>query len=124
MNTPDDSLLCPITLELFRDPVLAQDGHTYERQEWIQKNGRSPITDQQLSLEHLYPNYAIKKAVDHFEKSMKNKNYQYILNIDVKRKAARPLFQTFGKTIYYHILFEHMVLYMNKIMMKSIKVMP
>jgi hypothetical protein len=120
MTTPDDSLLCPITLELFRDPVLAQDGHTYERQaivEWIEKNGRSPITDQQLSLEHLYPNYAIKKAFDHFEKSMKNKNYQYILNIDVKRKAGRPLFQTFGKTIYYHILFEHMVLYMNKIMM-------
>jgi hypothetical protein len=104
MNTPDDSLICPITLELFRDPVLAQDGHTYERQaivQWIEKNGRSPITDQQLSLEHLYSNHAIKKAIDYFEKSMKNKNYQYILNIDVKRKAGRPLFQTFGKTIYY-----------------------
>jgi serine/threonine protein kinase len=104
MDKPDDSLLCPITLELFNDPVLAQDGHTYEREaiiEWIQKNGRSPITDQKLSLEHLYPNYAIKKAVDHFEKSMKNKNYQYILDIDVKRRSGRPLFQTFGKTIYY-----------------------
>ena len=32
---------------------------------------------------------------------MKNKNYQYILDVDVKRKAGRPLFQTFGKTIYY-----------------------
>ncbi|CAF1014873.1 unnamed protein product [Rotaria sordida] len=104
MDKPDDSLLCPITLGLFRDPVLAQDGHTYEREaivEWIQKEGRSPITDQPLSLEHLYPNYAIKKAVDHFEKSLKNKNYQYILDIDVKKKAGRPLFQTFGKTIYY-----------------------
>ncbi|CAF1456068.1 unnamed protein product, partial [Rotaria sordida] len=104
MDKPDDSLLCPITLGLFRDPVLAQDGHTYEREaivEWIQKEGRSPITDQPLSLEHLYPNYAIKKAVDHFEKSLKNKNDQYILDIDVKKKAGRPLFQTFGKTIYY-----------------------
>jgi hypothetical protein len=32
---------------------------------------------------------------------MTNKSYQYILNIDVRRKTARPLFQTFGKTIYY-----------------------
>ncbi|CAF1362648.1 unnamed protein product [Didymodactylos carnosus] len=66
MNNPDDSLRCPITLELFSDPVLAQDGHTYEREaivEWIEKNGRSPITDQQLSLEHLYPNYAAKKQL-------------------------------------------------------------
>jgi serine/threonine protein kinase len=104
MNPPDDSLLCPITLELFRDPVLAQDGHTYERPaiiEWIQKNGTSPITGQHLSLEHLYPNYAIKKAVDHFETSSKKKNYQYILDIDVKKRAGRPLFQTFGKTIYH-----------------------
>jgi hypothetical protein len=54
MDIPDDSLLCPITLELFRDPVLAEDGHTYERQaivEWIEKNGRSPLTNQQLSLD-------------------------------------------------------------------------
>ena len=104
MNAPDDSLICPITLELFRDPVLAQDGHTYERQaivEWIEKNGRSPITDQPLSLEHLYPNYAIKKAVDHFEKFMKTKRYQYALDVDVKRRPGRPLFQTFGKAIYY-----------------------
>ena len=104
MNKPYDALLCPITLELFRDPVLAQDGHTYEREaivKWIQKNNRSPITNQELSLEHLYPNYAIKKIVDYFEKSLKSKNYQYILDIDVKKKAGRPLFQTFGKTIFY-----------------------
>jgi serine/threonine protein kinase len=104
MNAPDDSLLCPITLELFHDPVLAEDGHTYERQaivQWIEKNRRSPLTNQELSLERLYPNHAIKKAIDHFEKSMKSKNYQYILNVDVRKKPGRPLFQTFGKTIYY-----------------------
>ncbi|CAF1464229.1 unnamed protein product [Adineta steineri] len=103
MSVKDDSLLCPITLELFKDPVLAQDGHTYERKaivEWIERNGRSPLTNQLLSLEHLYPNYAIKKAIDNFENSMKNKKYQYILNVDVKRKPGRPLFQTSGKSIY------------------------
>ena len=61
MKTPDDALICPITLELFHDPVLAQDGHTYERaaiEEWIRKNNTSPLTNQQISSENLYPNYA------------------------------------------------------------------
>jgi serine/threonine protein kinase len=104
MNTPDDALLCPITLELFRDPVMARDGHTYERkaiEEWIQKNGTSPITSQQISTEHLVPNYTVKKMVDQFETSIRDKNFQYTLDVDVKKKKGRPLFQTFGKTIYH-----------------------
>ncbi|CAF4136341.1 unnamed protein product, partial [Rotaria sordida] len=103
MNTSEDALFCPITLELFHDPVVAQDGHTYERkaiEEWIRKNGTSPITNQRISLEHLVPNYAIKKMVDHFESSLQKKNFQYTLDVDVKKKKGRPLFQTFGKTIY------------------------
>lgn len=104
MSILHDSLLCPITLALFRNPVLAQDGHTYEREaivEWIKKDGRSPISNAPLSLEHLYPNYAIKKAVDQFESSSKGKNYHYILNVDVKKQSGRPLFQAFGKSIYH-----------------------
>jgi hypothetical protein len=27
----DEDMLCPISCELMKDPVLAQDGHTYER---------------------------------------------------------------------------------------------
>jgi len=78
MSKDDDSLICPITLELFRDPVLAEDGHTYEREaitQWIQNNGRSPLTDQPLSLQRLYPNHAIQKLIDRFENSMKTKRY-------------------------------------------------
>jgi hypothetical protein len=66
MATPSESLLCPITLELFRDPVLAQDGHTYEKEaieDWIRKNGTSPKTGQQLSIEHLSPNHIVKQLV-------------------------------------------------------------
>ena len=104
MATPTESLICPITLELFRDPVLAQDGHTYERQaieNWIQRNGTSPLTRQELSLEHLYPNHLVKKLVADFEKILERKNYQFILDVDVKKKKGRPLFQTYGKTIYH-----------------------
>lgn len=104
MAIPSDALSCPITLEIFRDPVMAQDGHTYEREaieEWIQNNGTSPVTNQKLSIEHLAPNHAIKKVVDHFENSLREKRFQYVLDVDVRKKKGRALFQTFGKAIYH-----------------------
>ncbi|CAF1528862.1 unnamed protein product [Rotaria sp. Silwood1] len=102
MNTSDDLLRCPITYELFRDPVLAPDGHTYERhaiEQWIQNHGTSPITRQPLFVEQLYPNRKVKELVDVFETLLLQKDYQFILDVDVKKKG-RPLFQTIGKTIY------------------------
>ena len=36
---PPKDLLCPLTLEIFEDPVVAVDGHTYERvaiEKWFQ----------------------------------------------------------------------------------------
>lgn len=40
-----EDVSCPITLEVFQDPVIAKDGQTYERQvitRWIQNKGTSP----------------------------------------------------------------------------------
>lgn len=104
MPTSAESLVCPITLEIFRNPVLAQDGYTYERdaiENWIKVHGTSPKTGQQLSLDHLYPNHIVKELVGTFEKSLDEKNYQFVLNVDVRKKKGRPLFQTTGKAIYY-----------------------
>ncbi|KAH8058432.1 ubiquitin-protein transferase [Aureococcus anophagefferens] len=60
-----DDLYCPITHELFGDPVvLAGDGHTYERRaitEWFQRgNATSPLTSAPLepSQRALVPNYS------------------------------------------------------------------
>ncbi|CAF3419238.1 unnamed protein product [Rotaria sp. Silwood1] len=103
MEKTHDPLSCPLTLKLFRDPVVAQDGHTYERkaiEEWIRKKGTSPLTDQPLSIENLIPNRAMKKIVDSFEISTHSKNYQFILDVDVRKKRGRPLFSTIGKTIF------------------------
>ena len=52
----DHEMICPITLEIFYDPVLAQDGHVYERvaiTRWIQQHGTSPFTRQTLRVEDL-----------------------------------------------------------------------
>lgn len=68
-----NTLTCPITLELFVDPVLADDGYTYERSaivEWIQgNNGTSPITRQPIKLNQLKPNRIVKQLADQYRSS-------------------------------------------------------
>jgi hypothetical protein len=51
-----DDLICPITLQVFRDPVVAADGRTYERAaivQWISEHGTSPFTRQPLDVNEL-----------------------------------------------------------------------
>lgn len=60
---------CPITGELMVDPVVAADGHTYERaaiEEWFRAHATSPLTRATLSCRTLLPNFALKKAISEF----------------------------------------------------------
>lgn len=98
-----DSLKCPITHELFRDPVIGSDGHTYERKnikEWIKRSGTSPITREPMDLKSLRPNYIVKKMVDEFLSLSSQKQYRFHLDVDVCKTKSQPLFQTPSKTIY------------------------
>lgn len=57
---------CPLTQRLMTDPVIAADGHTYERvamTEWLQQHHSSPVTGQQLKHQRLVPNLAAKLAI-------------------------------------------------------------
>ncbi|KAL7483858.1 hypothetical protein ACHAW6_009504 [Cyclotella cf. meneghiniana] len=63
---PPRELICPITQELLRDPVLCSDGHTYERSSLVTWFGmgrnRSPVTNSLLedtSPNLLVPNLAV-----------------------------------------------------------------
>ena len=67
-----ESLVCPISLALMRDPVVAADGHTYERcqiESWIQRaqrNGeeiRSPVTNEALAYAMLAPNHSMRSLI-------------------------------------------------------------
>ena len=72
-------LLCPITLELMTDPVIAADGETYERKA-IQLvldrsrrgQARSPMTNQLLAHRMLTPNIAIKRLVTTYRDEQQN----------------------------------------------------
>ncbi|CAF2033612.1 unnamed protein product [Rotaria magnacalcarata] len=98
-----DSLNCPLTCDIFRDPVIGQDGHTYERQDiiaWLQQHGTSPITREPMNIESLRPNHIVRKMIDEFAAISKKKEYQFRLNVDVRKTETRPWFQTFTKAIY------------------------
>ena len=65
-----DAYVCPISLEPMEDPVLAADGHSYERREIARHFdlGRrtSPMTGAPLPHTQLMPNHALKKAIQAF----------------------------------------------------------
>uniref|UniRef100_A0A7S2UQV2 U-box domain-containing protein n=1 Tax=Attheya septentrionalis TaxID=420275 RepID=A0A7S2UQV2_9STRA len=61
---PRRELVCPITQELLRDPVAAEDGHTYERTailRWFATgHSRSPVLNSLLSGRRLISNLALQ----------------------------------------------------------------
>jgi hypothetical protein len=59
---------CPITLQVMKDPVVAADGHSYERSaisEYFQSRmgSRSPITGLSLANQNLFDNQALKAMI-------------------------------------------------------------
>lgn len=67
MSDGGESLICPITQELFRDPVIAEDGRLYEREaitRWITEHGTSPFTRQTLNVFYLQPDDEVRRRAD------------------------------------------------------------
>jgi len=59
-------LRCPITLEVMRDPVMAADGHSYEREailRWLRGHRTSPLTGRVLSSQELTPNHRLRTLI-------------------------------------------------------------
>ena len=76
LGLPDEAMrvplefLCPITPERMVDPVVASDGHSYEREAishvLYRSSGLSPLTRERLRHE-LFPNIALRKAISEYE---------------------------------------------------------
>jgi hypothetical protein len=59
-------LVCPITKELMRDPVVASDCYTYERgaiEAWMAKSMVSPKTGAPLPNKELVPNLTLRASI-------------------------------------------------------------
>lgn len=60
-----DEFLCPITYELMREPVVAMDGHTYEKgaiEKWLKSNQTSPRSGEPMDTV-IIPNMNLKKLI-------------------------------------------------------------
>lgn len=63
----EDLLCCPITKVVMQDAVVAADGHTYEREAitaWLRAKGKSPVTQQPMSVAGLVPNLVLKHQIE------------------------------------------------------------
>ena len=102
MKAATEELLCPISHELLFDPVMAEDGELYERNE-IQKlitregdNLRSPMTNVPMG-KTLLPVLRVRNTIQHFveskaitgdlAKTYKQRQKQQKLVSDTKKKA-------------------------------------
>lgn len=60
------NLVCSITFERFKDPVIAPDGHTYERraiEAWVRSKSTSPMTGEAMAAGPLVPNHIVRSII-------------------------------------------------------------
>ena len=58
--------LCPISMEIMKEPVLAADGHTYDKssiQKWFETKKTSPITNLKIDT-IITPNIVLHKLIE------------------------------------------------------------
>jgi hypothetical protein len=62
-------LCCPISMQLFKDPVVSKLGHSFERrdiEEWLVKHECCPMTRENMTIADLAPNFALAGVADAF----------------------------------------------------------
>lgn len=67
---PPNEYLCPITHELMENPVMIEDGFTYEREaieEWFRSSWKSPKTGEELSSDNIIPNLTLKNLITEYK---------------------------------------------------------
>ena len=72
-ETYPDYFKCPISWEKLDNPVISMEGHSYEKwaiDKWLINQDTSPITGLVLNDVTLISNYALKSAVDDYNKKL------------------------------------------------------
>jgi hypothetical protein len=81
LNESCEHLICPITLKIFKDPIMSKSGVTYEKKaiiKWLKNNKTDPLSREPLSIEDLRPNLVIKNIINMIPKKDYHINYLYI----------------------------------------------
>lgn len=80
-----ESYVCPITYQIMKYPVIATDGHSYEKEaiiEWFKTSKKSPMTGLELKSTDLIPNHALRNSIEEkYKKTIKTETSE----IELKR---------------------------------------
>lgn len=75
-NSIPDEFICPLTLNIMRDPVMIKSGHSFERSaifKWIQKgHDTCPLTRQPLGISGLVTNHALLVQIQRWKASQQD----------------------------------------------------
>jgi hypothetical protein len=118
LNTNDlqipEEFICPITLEIMYDPVLCEDGHTYERSAiLLLRDSVSPLTRTPINRKNLIPNRALKETINTYKNNLQNKiiennitdsisynNYMFELKIKSENEMYLRIIDTHEELLY------------------------
>jgi len=65
-----EQLLCPITGCAMKDPVVAADGHSYEREailQWFATSDKSPLTGARMPTTQVFPNFTLRQLSEEMQ---------------------------------------------------------
>jgi hypothetical protein len=74
----EEQFTCILSLEMFKDPVICDSGHTFEREnimEWLKTKDGCPNT--RIIITFIAPNYALRNAIDQFVEKYKNQKGEH-----------------------------------------------
>ncbi|GJP81391.1 hypothetical protein CLOP_g11551 [Closterium sp. NIES-67] len=105
---------CPITMGIMENPVLAADGHTYEREaieQWLRVHNTSPKTGRRLESKALTDNIAVRSMIaewlEHRLQRRESQNLDslvsgdYVDSRDMPLEGARDEHMQAGQAGYY-----------------------
>ena len=69
-----EEFICPLTLELYKNPVMTRWGHTYERDaiiEWLHTHDECPLTRNSMTLRDIIPNRVLREQIQTWKSKQK-----------------------------------------------------
>jgi gluconate kinase len=84
--------LCPLTHGTMRDPVVAADGNTYEREaieQYFERYSKSPLTQEPLKNKEVVPNNALKKLIRSHEETVQKSLVTLHDEVKLEREISR-----------------------------------
>jgi hypothetical protein len=94
---PHKDWVCSVTYKLMIDPVVTEDGYSYERtaiETWFENHSTSPITGAEIKNKSLYTNIGLKGIIQEWKKNnpeLVKKDEQLDRQIDMDALRVKPV---------------------------------